>query len=259
MRLKNYLHQISPVLSTPDTARRLLRIFALVLLVGILGGVYSFLLFTFNNEVSQRRSYMSSAIAEAHTFFTTREALLESLSLSATRKTELSEPVSEEEIRLLLGQAPGKQWSIWLTQRMRDYLRAKQLNLLYVDTDGAMFRLYNATASNTLFPQALLDQLEALKLTKTLQELWLTHALDGHSQLYIFIRLDERDVNSGWLGLEMDDREVSSALSDHSAGEFTMFNAQGVALFSNSHKPPPGQNLPLLRQQDFFGFVGAGW
>ena len=39
MRLKNYLHQISPVLSTPHAARRLLRIFALVLLLGILGGV----------------------------------------------------------------------------------------------------------------------------------------------------------------------------------------------------------------------------
>lgn len=39
MRLKSYLHQISPVLSTPNAARRLLRIFALVLLVGILGGV----------------------------------------------------------------------------------------------------------------------------------------------------------------------------------------------------------------------------
>ncbi|WP_248750404.1 ATP-binding protein [Pseudomonas sp. MWU15-20650] len=259
MRLKNYLHQISPVLSTPHAAQRLLRIFALVLLVGILGGVYSFLLFTFNNEISQRRSYMSSAIAEAHTFFTTREALLASLSLSATRKTEVNEPVSDEEVRLLLGQTPGKQWSIWLTLRMREHLKARQLNLLYVGTEGQVLRLYNATAVTATFPQAMLDQLEALKLSKTLQELWLTHVSDGHSRLYIFIRLDERDVQSGWLGLEMDDREVSSALSDHSAGEFTMFNAQGMALFSNSHKPPPGQNLPLLRQQDFFGFVGNGW
>ncbi|MBI6631713.1 response regulator [Pseudomonas paralactis] len=259
MRLKNYLHQISPVLSSHNAARRLLRIFALVLLVGILGGVYSFLLFTFNNEISQRRSYMSSAIAEAHTFFTTREALLGSLSLSATRKTELNVPVSDEEIRLLLGQTPGQQWSIWLTERMRDYLKAKQLNLLYVGTEGCVLRLYSATPATTVFPQAVLDQLTTLKLSKTLQELWLTHASDGHSQLYIFIRLDQRDVNSGWLGLEMDDREVSSALNDHSAGEFTMFNAQGMALFSNSQKPPPGQNLPLLRQQDFFGFVGTGW
>ncbi|MEB2597973.1 hypothetical protein SOP69_11085, partial [Corynebacterium amycolatum] len=145
MRLKSYLHQISPVLSTPHAARRLLRIFALVLLVGMLGGVYSFLLFTFNNEISQRRSYMSSAIAEAHTFFTTREALLESLSLSATRKAELNLPVSDEEIRLLLGNTPGKQWSIWLTQRMRDFLRAKQLNLLYVSTDAQVLRLYDAS------------------------------------------------------------------------------------------------------------------
>ncbi|EJM56735.1 signal transduction histidine kinase [Pseudomonas sp. GM49] len=263
MRLKNYLHQISPILSSPDAARRLLRMFALVLLVGILGGVYSFLLFTFNNEISQRRSYMSSAIAEAHTFFTTREALLESLSLSATRKAKINVPVSDEEIRLLLGQTPGQQWSIWLTQRMRDYLKAKQLNLIYVSsgTDAQVSRLYNVTSQARDFPRAMLNQLETLKHhnTSALQELWLTHAADGHSQLYIFIRLDERDINSGWLGLEMDDREVSSALSDHSAGEFTMFNSQGMPLFSNSHKPPPGQHLPLLRQQDFFGFVGDGW
>ncbi|QBR29278.1 MULTISPECIES: response regulator [Pseudomonas] len=263
MRLKSYLHQISPILSTPHAARRLLRIFALVLLVGILGGVYSFLLFTFNNEISQRRSYMSSAIAEAHTFFTTREALLESLSLSATRKAEIEGPVSNEEICLLLGQTPGKQWSIWLTRRMRDYLTAKQLNLIYISSDphAQVLRLYNATPMVGDFSQAMLEQLQALKYhnTSALQELWLTPAVDGHSQLYIFIRLDERDIDSGWLGLEMDDREVSSALSDHSAGEFTMFNSQGMPLFSNSLKPRPGQDLPLLRQQDFFGFVGTGW
>src|SRR5471030_674882 len=160
MRLKNYLHQISPILSSPHAARRLLRIFALVLLVGILGGVYSFLLFTFNNEVSQRRSYMSSAIAEAHTFFTTREALLESLSLSATRKAKIDLPISEEEIRLLLGQAPGQQWSIWLTQRMRGYLKARQLNLVYVSSGPQVqvLRLYNVTAVIGSFPEAMLDQ-----------------------------------------------------------------------------------------------------
>ncbi len=263
MRLKNYLHQISPVLSTPDAARRLLRIFAWLLLAGILGAVYSFLLFTFNNEISQRRSYMSSAIAEAHTFFTTREALLESLSLSATRQTALNAPLSAEEIRLLLGQTPGKQWSIWLTERMRDYLQARKLNLLYVSSgaEAQVWRLYNTTPMAGSFPQAMLDRLETLKRDNngTLKEIWLTHNSQGHSQLYIFIRLDERDLDSGWLGLEMDDREVTNALSDHSAGEFTMFNSQGMPLFSNSHKPQPGQDLPLLRQQDFFGFIGDGW
>jgi len=264
MKLKTYLHQFNPILSTPNAARRLLRIFALVLLVGILGGVYNFLLFTFNNEISQRRGYMSSAIAEAHTFFTTREALLESLSLSATRYDWQAEPAaSDEEIHLLLGDAPGKQWSIWLTQRMRDYLKAQQVNLIYVssDVETTVARLYNATPAPGEFSETMLNELQALKHDNVpaLQELWLTHKSAGHSQLYIFIRLDERDVNSGWLGLEMDDREVSSALSDHSAGEFTMFNAQGMPLFSNSRNPHSSQNLPDLQQQDFFGFVGDGW
>ena len=81
MRLKRYLLHINPLLSNPEAARRLLRLFAIVLSIGILSGVYNFLLFTFNNDISQRRGYMSSAIAEAHAFFTNREALLESLTL----------------------------------------------------------------------------------------------------------------------------------------------------------------------------------
>ncbi|QTT85994.1 ATP-binding protein [Pseudomonas chlororaphis] len=263
MRLKTYLHQINPILSTPNAARRLLRIFALVLLIGILGGVYNFLLFTFNNEISQRRGYMSSAIAEAHAFFTTREALLESLSLSATRKPKVAPQATDEEIYLLLGNTPGRQWSIWLTQRMRDYLKDKQVNLLYVSSgaNAQVSRLYNATPVVSEFSDAILSQLETLKHNDTpaLDELWLTEQSNLYSRLYIFIRLDERDRESGWLGLEMDDREVSSALSDHSAGEFAMFNSLGMPLFSNSHEPQSSQNLPHLQQQDFFGFVGEGW
>lgn len=263
MRLKTYLHQINPILSTPNAARRLLRIFALVLLIGILGGVYNFLLYTFNNEISQRRGYMSSAIAEAHTFFTTREALLESLSLSATRKSELEPLASDDEIYLLLGNIPGKQWNIWLTQRMRDYLKAKQVNLIYVSSgaDAHVARLYTTTPVASAFPEAMLKQLETLKRNNApaLEELWLTHQSARDSQLYIFIRLDERDVNSGWLGLEMDGREVSSALNDQSAGEFLMYNSQGMLLFTNSHTAQLSQSLLQLQRQDFFGFVGPGW
>lgn len=264
MRLKTYLHQISPILSTPDAARRLLRIFALVLLIGILGGVYSFLQFSFNNEISQRRSAMSSAIAEAHTFFTTREALLKSLSLTATRKASGTfTAVSTEEIRLLLGHAPDRQWSIWLTQRMRDYLKAQQLNLIYISSgaEAKVARLYTATGKASQFAPALLAQLDTLKRDNrsTLRELWLTQSSEGRAQLYIFIRLDERDPNSGWLGLEMDGQEVSNALSDNHAGEFTMFNFEGVPLFSNSVSPPSSQPLREVNQQDFFGLTGSGW
>lgn len=264
MKLKTCLHQINPILSSPNAARRLLRIFALVLLIGILGGIYNFLLFTFNNEISQRRGYMSSAIAEAHTFFTTREALLESLGLSATRKFRVTAPlVSAEETYLLLGNKPGRQWSIWLTQRMRDYLNSKQVNLIYVGSgsDAYVARLYTATPVVNGFPEAMLNQLETLKRDNApaLDELWLTHQSAEHLQLYIFIRLDERDVNSGWLGLEMDGREVSNALNDQSAGEFMMFNSQGMLLFTNSHTAQLSQNLLQLQRQDFFGFVGTGW
>lgn len=68
--------------------------------------------------------------------------------------TNLDLPISEEEIRLLLGHTPGQQWSIWLTQRMRDYLKARQLNLVYVSSgpQTQVLRLYNATPVTRDFP-----------------------------------------------------------------------------------------------------------
>ncbi|MEO8489982.1 ATP-binding protein [Pseudomonas sp.] len=263
MRLKSYLLQINPVLSRPEAARRLLRIFATVLLIGILSGVYTFLLSTFNNDISQRRGYMSSAIAEAHTFFTNREALLESLSLSAVRKQSRPYPPSPEEQRMLLGDTPGNQWSLWLTARMRDYLKAKQLNLLYVNAgpNPQVTRLYDATAQVLLISTYMLNRLKALQHRDpaTLNELWLSDTTEQHAHLYIFIRLDERDAESGWLGLEMESREVSSALSDQSAGEFMMLSSQGLLVFTNSADAGLSQQRFRPGEESFFGFVGNGF
>ncbi len=264
MELKNYLNQINPLLSTPNAARYLLRIFGVVLLVGILSGVYSFLLLTYNAEVSRRRSHMSSAIAEAHTFFTTREALLKSISLSAIRKPDGVTPqVSPEEIHLLLGNTPGRQWSLWLTERIRQYLKDEQVNLLYVrgGNDLQVKRLYTAAPVADDFPQAMLARLQALKgeSTKAMDELWLTNQSSSHSQLYIFIRLDARDLDSGWLGLEMDGRQVSHTLNDQSAGQFMMFNSDGMLMFSNSQPAQICRNLMQMQRQNFFGFVGKNF
>ncbi|WP_409287078.1 ATP-binding protein [Pseudomonas guariconensis] len=266
MRLKSYLLQISPLLSSPEAVRRLLRVFAIVLSVGILSGAYNFLLFTFNNDISQRRGYMSSAIAEAHTFFTTREALLESLSLSAVRKGWQAEPLvylpSFEEVHLQLGDAAGKQWSIWLTRRMCDYLRAQQVSLLYVG-NGAHdhgVRLFSPSGAEPALPRRILEQLQALRDDdgSPLQELWLTDQDQQATHLYIFKRLDEEDADSGWLGLEMDSRAVSAALSDQSAGEFMMLNADEMLVFSNMPGARLSRSLLERRGDNFFGFVGDG-
>lgn len=264
MRLKTYLHQINPILSTPHAARRLLRVCAAILLLGILGGVYNFLLFTFDNEISRRRGYMSTAIAEAHTFFTTRKALLESISLSAARRAKvIVASGSDEEVHLRLGPSSHTQWNIWLTQRLREHLKAKQVNLVYVSNvaHAEVTRLYNATPTVSAFSPAILNQLQGLKFVDSAAstERWLTEQDGLHSRLYLFTRLDERDPQSGWLGLEMDAGEVSRALSDQSAGEFMMVNSDGVLLFSNSPATPLSAKLLSHNEQNFFGLIGSGW
>jgi len=266
MRLRSYLLQISPLLSSPEAVRRLLRVFAMVLSIGILSGAYNFLLFTFNNDISQRRGYMSSAIAEAHTFFTTREALLESLSLSAVRKGWQAEPLaylpSFEEVHLQVGDVAGKQWSIWLTRRMCDYLKAQQVSLLHVGSGvhDQGLRLFSPFSEQPALSSRILDQLQVLRDVDglPLQELWLTDHDQQAAHLYIFKRLDEQDADSGWLGLEMDSRAVSAALSDQSAGEFMMLNADGMLVFSNVPSARLSRSLLERRGDNFFGFVGDG-
>ncbi|EPF1434824.1 TPA: ATP-binding protein [Pseudomonas aeruginosa] len=265
MRLKAYLQQINPLLSDPEAARRLLRLLAIVLSAGILGATYNFLSFTFNTDIARRHGAMSSTIAEAHTFFTNREGLLESLSLAAVRQTDPGanwQPLApDEEVHLQLGSQPDKRWSLWLTQRMRTYLKARQVNLLYVDAGARphMRWLYNANAQASPPSPAMLAQLRAAGLrAKSPGEVWLAD-LDAHrSRLFIFLRLDERDPDSGWLGLEIDSHAVSSSLKDTSAGEFMMFNADGMLVFTNSPGPTLVGSLRHPMDNNFFGFAGQG-
>ncbi|WP_153788887.1 ATP-binding protein [Pseudomonas sp. EMN2] len=265
MQLRRYLLHLNPVLSTPEAARRLLRLFAVVLAIGILSGVYNFLLSTFNNELSQRRGYMSSAIAEAHTFFTNRQALLESMSLAAVRTPVQTMPLAstpkDEETQLLLGNDPAHTWNLWLTRRLGDYLQEKKVSLLYVNTSDTppIKRLYNASSQPPALPAGILYQLKELDArTPPINELWLSGRSGQRSHLYLFTRLDEHDAQVGWLGLEMDTREVSSALSDQSAGTFMMLTADGMLVFSNAPAPAPDTQLCRAEQDSFFGFIGSG-
>lgn len=265
MRLKAYLQQINPLLSDPEAARRLLRLLAIVLSAGILAAAYNFLSFTFNTDIARRHGAMSSAIAEAHTFFTNREALLESLSLATVRHAAAGAtwlPLAPgEEVHLQLGSQPHKRWSLWLTQRMCAYLKARQVNLLYADTaaQAPMRWLYNADAQAALPSPALLEQLRAAEQRSTVpQELWLADHELHRSRLFIFQRLDERDPDSGWLGLEIDSQAVAPVLKDASAGEFMMFNADGMLVFTNSPEPTLSRSLRHPVGKEFFGFAGQG-
>ncbi|UCZ85537.1 response regulator [Pseudomonas sp. L5B5] len=269
MRLKSYLPQINPVFSSPEAARRLLRVVALILLIGLLGTVYNFLRSTLNNELSQRRSYMSSAIAEAQAFFTTREALLASLSLSAVHKpvaaagNALPGSDSTEEIHLRLGPPGEHQWSVWLTQRMRGYLGHKQLTLLYVHAgpQPQVQQLFSSRPATSHLPQALLARLAVLTPDEVPmgEELWLMDHSSGAARLYIFTRLDERFADSGWLALEMDGSSVSEALQNQNAGEFMMFNSLGGVLLSSTPNLQLAEAVQRVKGESFFGFLGGRW
>ncbi|MQA54459.1 ATP-binding protein [Pseudomonas piscis] len=269
MRLKSYLHQINPLFSSPEAARRLLRVVALIFLIVLLGAVYNFLRSTLNNELSQRRGYMSSAITEAQAFFTTREALLESLSLATVYQplpitADLTPSNdSSEEIHLRLGSHGEQQWGIWLTQRMRDHLKHKQLTLLYVQAgpQPEVQQLFSPHHETANLPRPLLARLSSLTPDEVPMgdELWLTDHSSGAARLYIFTRLDERFADSGWLGLEMDSSSVSEALQNQDAGDFMMFSSLGGLLLSSTPDLQLIEAVQRVKGESFFGFLGGRW
>jgi hypothetical protein len=68
MKLKHFLQPLDSSFSTPKAARKLLRLFALALVLGVYVGAYSYLRAALNEEISLRRSYMNEAISDAQSF-----------------------------------------------------------------------------------------------------------------------------------------------------------------------------------------------
>lgn len=267
MKLKHFLQPLDSSFSTPKAARKLLRLFALALVLGVYVGAYSYLRAAFNEEISLRRSYMNEAISDAQSFFVSRQTLLKSLGLSTVR--HVTAPVGNfnevpaEEVHISLGEA-GNIWSLWLTKRMLDYLEVNQVNLIYVAqrAEPVVERLFTVGIAPANVPEPVLRRLMAVDTGKVSvsDELWLTEQNRLDSPLYIFTRLDDRSPTSGWLGLEVDGPDLINALQHEKAGDFMLLDGVGELIFSSSpHQPAAVQVLRQYHSTASFGWEGSRW
>ena len=252
--------------STPKAARKLLHLFAYGLIIAVLAGSFVYLRAVFNQEVSLRRSFMSEAVFNAQDFFVSRQTLLKSLVLAAVPdKTGHDSFVSvdpEEEMNISLGSDAGH-WSIWLTQRMTDYLHESKVNLLYVpQTDTPqVVRLFNASSNLQPLPKEVLQRLEdeGSQSYSFGDDLWLTDSRTLDSPFYLFTRLDNRNVSSGWLGIEVEVPDLTEALRSETAGDFMLLDGQGQIIFTNAAQSTLVDALHRLEPKNAFGFIGPGW
>ncbi|WP_407312655.1 ATP-binding protein [Pseudomonas sp. nanlin1] len=253
--------------STPQAARKLLRLFALALVVGLYMGAYTYLHAAFNQEISLRRSYMNEAVSDAQSFFVSRQTLLKGLGLSTVR--HLTAPQGNlnsapaEEVHISLGES-GNLWSLWLTRRMLRHLETNQVNLIYVPQRKTpeVQRLFTSGDTPQTVPLEVLQRLLTVDTgqVSVSDELWLTEQSRLDSALYIFTRLDERTPSSGWLGLEVDGPELVSALRHEQAGDFMLLDGDGKLIFSSApYQPSVVHALRLERSTARFGWEGGGW
>ena len=267
MKLKHFLQPLDSSFSTPKAARKLLRLFALALVLGVYAGAYSYLRAAFSEEISLRRSYMNEAVSDAQCFFVSRQTLLKTLGLSTVR--HIAPPVGNlnqvptEEVHITLGEA-GNIWSLWLTKRTLDYLEANRVNLIYVPqrAQPAVERLYTVGTEPAAVPESVLHRLIAVDTgnVSVSDELWLTEQSRLDSPLYIFTRLDERSPTSGWLGLEVDAPDLINALQHEKAGDFMLLDSAGQLIFSSApHQPAAAQALRQYHATASFGWEGSRW
>ncbi|WP_367598197.1 ATP-binding protein [Pseudomonas fulva] len=266
MKLANLLPAAQWNLSTPVAARNLLRLFAITLVAGVCVGAYGYMRMTLNEEISARRRYMNEAIFNAQDFFVSRQTLLKSLGLSTVRHAAASGGnqtyIPGEEVHVFLRQ-PGGTWSLWLTRRMLDFLRAKQTSLLYVPhaLDASVQWLYSRSEVPPPVPGAMLQRLRGSTGESDNQQIWLADLGGGKPpSLYIFIAMDERDRASGWLGLEVEGPQLVAALRNEQAGDFQLVDSASQIIVSKDREQQLiSQRHTATRVDDGFGWEGGYW
>ncbi|MCU1729172.1 ATP-binding protein [Pseudomonas sp. 7P_10.2_Bac1] len=252
--------------STPQAARKLLHLFASGLIIAVVAGSFIYLRSVFNDEVSKRRSFMNEAVFNAQDFFVSRQTLLKSLVLAAVPDSTGHDAFitidPEEETNIRLGNETDR-WSLWLTQRMMEYLRESKVSLLYVPQteEPKVVRLFDASSHLEPVPKAVLQRLvdEGSKWYTFSDDLWLTDRKILDSSFYLFTRLDTRNLTSGWMGIEVEAPDLVAALRSDSAGDFMLLDGQGQIIFTNAVQSPLVEALPSLAPKNSFGFIGRGW
>lgn len=252
--------------STPQAARKLLHLFASGLIIAVVAGSLIYLRAVFNQEVSQRRSVMNEAVFNAQDFFVSRQTLLKSLVLTSvpdkTGRTPFINVDPDEEKNISVGSETDR-WSLWLTQRMMEYLSESKVSLLYVSQAPAseVVRLFDASNNHKPVPKDVLQRLEDenSKWYSFSDDLWLTDSKNLDSAFYLFARLDNRNLASGWLGIEVEGSDLLEALRSESAGDFMLLDGKGQIIFTNAVQSTLVDSLHMLAPKNSFGFIGQGW
>lgn len=268
MKLKQFFHPLDTSFSTSIVARILLRLFFLALQLSLLGGLYVYLSSSFDREVTQRRSYMNAAILHAQRFFTGHEVLLRSLSLSTVRDTHLTQAVQTlpaVETHIHLG-TTSNAWSLWLTPRALTDLRKNKINLLYIQAgpNPLVTRLTPSGLYSQAVASEVLEKLERMEQSffPAKGQYWLSAAenlaIGESGLLYLFSLLDERDPNSGWLGLEVEGLDIASSMDRERAGDFVVLDALGEEIFTSTVNPALAQAMKGFEGDHYFGFSGGG-
>ncbi|UXL37072.1 ATP-binding protein [Pseudomonas fragi] len=268
MKIKNFFLPFETTFSTPKAVRRLLRLFAWLLLFSMISGVCFYLNSCFNDELSKRRREMSRAIYDAQIYFHKREAMLVHMNRSLMYRAN----DSKHSAMALVGQLEkykytnialgelGGDWSILLSGRDLADLDNLEVGLLYVAADKALTvsYLHGRFDRHYAIPSSILEQLKNIGFEDSPEIIWLADANDPLSRIYLFSKIDH---DGGWLGIKLNGADVKEAIGSRDVSGYLLLDSD----FRSASGGSIGFNLEQEAKEvgflkdEVFGLSGTGF
>lgn len=259
------LHEDS--LSTPNAARKLLRLLACSVIVCLVFACSMFFAAVFNHEISQLRRQMNAAMYEAQAYINSRELLLEHISRDVTHSayTVRADPIPrgfhDRQAHFVLGDSSSPMRLTLAVEDLQE-LEDRRMNLIYVAYAGEhleAWRLVGPSAKAAAVPPGVMALLAQTGTEREeLHVRWLSDPADLQSRQYLFSRV-ELEGNKGWLGAEIFAADISAAFNSTSAGHYLLLDQQHRIVLGSSVSASLVEALRQVWDHDNFAFVGAGW
>lgn len=250
------------------TADALLRLFATTLIACSLLSALTFLYAVLSNSLAEHRRHLNDGAYKAQLFLDQRESLLRAIAATSVPDEEITvrEPGGSgphlSPIPLPGVDANGSSWQLAITPRMLRGIELAHARLVHtaisplqahvlIDPSGDSPHWEKLPASG--IPAGL--QFMPLPGAHHRPIMWLHQPGSNEGRLAVYAPVDRRDIQSGWISLELSDLRHALLLPLLPESAYTLLDGRGGIVLQSSNAP---RNLAGLND-DFFGFRYEGW
>lgn len=266
MKYRQFFQPADNDFSSPKAVGKLLQLLAWVVLVCLFCGLCFYWTSGLNNEISKHRREMNDEIFNVQELLFQREALLLHFSRSVylnapdvvSAAQALSVPLGQHQRKKILLGNSDSPWSLSVSGRDLQELRALQIGLMYVSNNAAhtTCRIFDRNLDHYVLPTSVLNALGAKTKQSNQSFIWLNDPGDPLARIYIFRRVSS-DRDAGWLGLEIVGNALASSLVGRGSDGYLLLNDARRQVLASASSEDVSHAFSKVWSRDGFGFTGG--